>query len=76
METAYIQGNKDAKPNDRSFNTVINAWVQSDEPGSAARGEAILRKMEESYMAGDTDVRPNVVSYSIVMNGWSKWQEQ
>jgi hypothetical protein len=51
------------------FTTVINAWVQSGDPGSAARAEAILRKMEESYKARE-GICPNVVSYSIVMNGY------
>ena len=52
-----------------SFVTVINAWVQSGETGSAARAEDILLKLEESY-ARHEDIRPNVVSYSIVMNAY------
>lgn len=51
---------------------VINAWVQSKEPGGAKRAEELLTKMEESYKGGDESIWPNVVSYSTVMNGWSK----
>jgi hypothetical protein len=50
---------------------VINAWVQSKEPGGAKCAEELLTKMEESYKGDDESIRPNVVCYSIVMNGWS-----
>ena len=45
MESDYGRGNKEARPNIRSFNTVINAWAKSDEPGSALRAEEILERM-------------------------------
>jgi pentatricopeptide repeat protein len=51
---------------------VINAWVQSREPGCALRAEQVLIKMLQHYRNGNKDVKPNVVSFSTVINGWAK----
>jgi hypothetical protein len=39
---------------------VINAWVQSKEPGGPKCAEELLTKMEESYKGGDESIWQNV----------------
>lgn len=72
LEKAYTNGNLNAKPNVHSFNTVMNAWVQSGKGGiGALRAEEILRKMI-SLSKYDDEIKPNVVSFTTVIHGWAK----
>jgi pentatricopeptide repeat protein len=65
--------NSDAKPNVRSFNTVINAYAKSGHADSALKAESVLDLMERLYEAGNEDVRPDVHSFSTVINGESNF---
>ena len=61
--------NSDAKPNVRSFNTVINAYAKSGRADAALKAESVLDLMEKLYEAGNDEVRPDVHSFSTVING-------
>jgi pentatricopeptide repeat protein len=64
--------NTDAKPNVRSFNTVINAYAKSGRQDAALKAESVLDLMERLYESGNEEVRPDVHSFSTVINGESK----
>ena len=57
----------DLSPNAVTYNSVINAHVQSFNIGAA---EALLREMHESFLqSGNMDIRPTMQSYSVVISG-------
>lgn len=77
MEQLYNSGeNVDAKPNVRSYNTVINVWAKSRSDHGAKRAEEILDLMERMAAAGNVSVRPDVHSFSTVINAWARSQKE
>ena len=75
MEDLYESGqNVDAKPNVRSFNSVLNAWAKSGTEEAALNAESILEFMEKLSDAGNNDVRPDVVAFATVINAWARSQ--
>jgi hypothetical protein len=46
MQKLYEAGNPDVKPNTVSFNTVIKAWADSQDPSAGKRAEATLNQMQ------------------------------
>ena len=68
LETRYNESfDKRKRPNDRSYNTVINAWVKSSSPSSTERAEKVLYRMIEAAKAGNKDAQPNIISFSSIM---------
>ncbi|CAB9519362.1 Pentatricopeptide repeat-containing protein [Seminavis robusta] len=77
MEALYNSGeNVDAKPNVRSYNTVINVWAKSQSDIGAKRAEEILDLMERMFKGGDSSVAPDVHSFSTVINAWARSQKE
>jgi len=76
MEDLFETGeNTDAKPNVRSFNSVINAWAKSGRDDAALKAEGVLDLMEKLFEEGNEDVRPDVHSFCSVINAWARSQK-
>ena len=59
MQELYRTGCTELKPNEQTYDIVLNAWALSGEETAARRGEEILNHMENLYQQGkNTDVRP------------------
>ena len=73
MQEEYQQhGNSDARPDGRSFSSVINCWAQI---GEAERAEEILRRMKDlSQNDRHHLLKPNVITYTTVIHAWSRSQ--
>lgn len=57
----------DLSPNAVTYNSVINAHVQSF---NIAAAEALLREMHETFLqSGNMEIRPTMHSYSVVISG-------
>jgi hypothetical protein len=70
MEELHRTGaNADARPNVRSFNSVLNVWAKSGRDEAADRAQEILALMESMYQSGNDEVRPDVHSFCTVING-------
>jgi PPR repeat len=70
MEGLHRTGaNADARPNVRSFNSVLNVWAKSGRADAADRAQEILTLMESMYQSGNEEVRPDVHSFCTVING-------
>jgi hypothetical protein len=70
MEELHRTGeNADARPNVRSFNSVLNVWAKSGRDEGADRAQEILALMENLYQKGNEEVRPDVHSFCTVING-------
>jgi alkanesulfonate monooxygenase SsuD/methylene tetrahydromethanopterin reductase-like flavin-dependent oxidoreductase (luciferase family) len=70
MEELHRTGeNADARPNVRSFNSVLNVWAKSGREEGADRAQEILALMENLYQRGNDEVRPDVHSFCTVING-------
>ena len=68
MEHVYQTGtNLRAKPNLLAYNTVLNAWSKSGEPGAAKQACAILETMEEK-----PGITPDVYSFTSVIDACAK----
>jgi pentatricopeptide repeat protein len=58
---------EDLSPNAVTYNSVINAHMQSFNIGAA---EALLREMHDTFLqTGNMDIRPTIQSYSVVISG-------
>jgi len=78
LDTLYPHGVADTA----SFNTVLQAWAESDLPHAVDRAEDLLRIMIEATSHGlDTSstgtdtkpaIKPNVISYTTVMKAWAR----
>ena len=70
MEDIFeTEENIDARPNVRSFNSVINAWAKSRKPEAAWKAQDMLDLMESLYDQGNKAVRPDAHSFCTVING-------
>ena len=73
MESKYQQGNNNLKPNTITYNSVMNAWTQSNGGTLGARkAEALFQEMNERWRAGEHDLQPNVSSYNTVLAAWAR----
>ena len=69
MERKYRQGDKSAKPNTRTYTTIIDAWAKSGLPDAARKAEEIFITMDNFYeRMKDEECRPNVFTANAVMN--------
>lgn len=77
MEELYKSGeNMNAKPNVRSYNTVINVWAKSRSMEGPRRAEDILGLIKNMVAQGDVSIQPDVHSFSTVINAWARSNEQ
>jgi hypothetical protein len=69
MEMRYRDGDRDYKPNTRSYTSCIDAWAKSGQQGAARRAEQILNGMiARESTEDDADSKPNVHSANAVCN--------
>ena len=68
MESKYLAGDMDLKPNTFTYNAVINALAKSGEPGAAARAERVLHNMVNRHRHGASDeIRPTTINFNSVL---------
>jgi hypothetical protein len=71
MEQRAKNGERDVKPDVRTWAAVLRSWAKSRDPNAAENAQRLLDKMEVLYEKGETNVRPNYVCYTTVMGAWS-----
>merc|ERR1712238_284223 len=77
MEELHEAGNKQLTPSARVYTSVISAWANSNEAGSALRAEILLKLMWVLYKRGrDESVKPNVLTFTSVINAWARSRER
>ena len=69
MEELHKDGDKDVKPNKRTYTSVINAFSRIFLPETA---DDLLTKMKERYEMGDASLKPDTVCYSSVIDGYAR----
>ena len=73
MESKYLAGDLDLKPNTFTYNAVINSLAKSGEPGAARKAERVLQNMVNIYKAGGTnDVKPTTIHFNAVLDAFAK----
>jgi pentatricopeptide repeat protein len=80
----FGKGNKDAKPNIRTYNTLLNAWSSkkkkkndnndndNNSSNSPKEAEIVLKEIIELHSKGILETGPDIVTYNTVLNCWSK----
>jgi len=77
MYQRYQEGNKEAKPNKRTFTSVLLAWSRSDHDNPAERALAILDWMKKLHNSGVLDdIKPNRINYTAVLYSIARAREQ
>jgi len=59
-------------PDEISFNTVLNCWAMSRQPGAAERATTILDHMKKRHEAGLSNVHPDWSTYTTVLKAWAR----
>jgi len=63
-----------------AFNSVITAYANSQEVGSADRAESVLNHLEKLYFDADKPqynyLKPDVITYNAAVAAWSKSREE
>jgi pentatricopeptide repeat protein len=61
------------QPDVHCYNTVIHAWVQSENSQAAQRAQLLLDRLERIYdETGDESMEPNDASYILVCQAWAE----
>ena len=68
----YESGNEEARPNLRSFVTLITAVTKSRRSDAAERAEKILFQMYDQFKQGNGSVKPNTIVVTAVIDCWQK----
>lgn len=63
-------GERDVKPDVRTWAAVLRAWSKSRDPNAAENAQRLLDKLEDLYAKGETNFRCNYVCYTTVMGAW------
>ena len=63
-------------PDTVSYNTLLKALSNSDDPDAPMRSEEVLQRMQNMADAGDPAVRPNVTSFSSVISCWGRSSQE
>ncbi|OEU10328.1 TPR-like protein [Fragilariopsis cylindrus CCMP1102] len=71
MEADFESGNKDAKPNIRTYSILIHAWSKSGKDDSPVQARRILQKVSTNNSSGYLNEGPNVITYAAVMNAYA-----
>jgi hypothetical protein len=65
IEKLHKEGYYDVKPDRVSYNSVMNAWVLSDDVvNSEKEVQRLMERMEELYTKGDDSLKPNIISFN------------
>ena len=54
------------QPDIISYNCILDAWQNGNEPGDADRAASILKTLQEKYDSGESWIKPNARSYATV----------
>jgi hypothetical protein len=68
----YEAGNKEARPNEYTYGSMISAIVRARDENSAQRAEDLLFQMYQHYEDGILDVKPNAQLVTTVIDCWQK----
>ena len=68
MYDDYQKGIQAAKPDIKSFNTVLSAWARFNHPYSVDRAEALFREMQRLHDSKKLDVKCDVVTYNSLLS--------
>jgi pentatricopeptide repeat protein len=72
MQKDYNSGNKNAKPNIKSYTILIDAWSKSNNHDAPKEASSLLMEMIDLYNKGDLEESPGTATYNAVINCWSK----
>lgn len=73
LDVSYREGNINIRPTCLSFNHLLTAWANSEEPEGAQRAEDLLHHMRHlSVIDGNEDMKPNRDSYMTVISAWTR----
>lgn len=64
MYDDYVNGNANAKPDIVAYNTVLTAYLRSNEKTAWSRAAALVEHMKKMSNEGVLDIYPDVVSMS------------
>jgi tetratricopeptide (TPR) repeat protein len=67
MEQNYEMGNKEARPDRITINTITAAYARSPTAGEVEKSMELRSSMEERY-----GIKPDVVSHNILVDSWCK----
>lgn len=70
MTKRAADGEKDVRPDVRTWAAVLRAWAQCGQADAAENAQRVLDKLEDMYRSGKTSVRPNFVCYTTTMGAW------
>jgi pentatricopeptide repeat protein len=62
-----------ARPNVRSYSTVINGWAQT---GNYERASDVLRLMYDDYVKGNTNAKPDVTVYNTILTAYLRSKDK
>jgi pentatricopeptide repeat protein len=65
------KNNNDAKPDMRTYSTLINAISKSGNVNASKQATDLLKKMINLFINGDLDEAPNAITYSSVMDAYA-----
>merc|ERR1712194_722847 len=71
MENDYNSGNKGARPDMRTYSTLINAWSKSSDGDAPRQAKNLLNKMISLHSNGALDEAPTTITYSSVMDAYA-----
>jgi len=71
MEADFNSGNIDAKPDMRTYSTLINVISKSGNKDAPRQATNILKKMIELHSQGDLDEGPDAITYTSVMDTYA-----
>jgi hypothetical protein len=67
MELFDSKGLYDLKPNVVAFTNAMEAWINSRQPDSLEKVEAILERMIDRSRGGDPDSEPTTTTMNVVI---------
>jgi len=78
MQKLYSKGHTHLKPDVRHYNSVLNAWVKSNEEGKELRAQRIFDWMYQLHEMADINysTKPSKVSFNICITAWCKSKEK
>eukprot|EP00978_Attheya_sp_CCMP212_P049070 scaffold612007_cov130-Attheya_sp.AAC.1 len=66
------ESNPLAKPDERMYSVVLDAWDRSGDPNAHTRAEALVLQMNDDFVAGNKLVQPTVVCMNSLLNTYPK----
>lgn len=67
-----VQRTDNLAPDLYSYNTIIDAWSRSNEPGKGIRAQEILSTLIERSKAGEVDLTPDAMTFSSALSAMAR----